>query len=181
MVFIIENFWPEFVAMFAEENPTPEKLQQCLRNQFPGREAEENFRRILDHPKEFWEAVYGKEIPRIPRRIAYALAGVGKMTLRSSMARCDREPCELRIQLRAMDEHIRREHLAWHRKLASDSSASRNGWRKRWPSSHSAGVLRTKAHTLWNRSRRKQFRLNLHTELVPEQQINLSAVRRGEC
>jgi len=119
MVFFIENFWPEFVEMFSKANPKPKNLQDRMRDQFRGKQGYEPFDLIVAHPNEFWEAVYGKEIPRIPRRLAYALAGVERMELRSSLARCDREPSETGIHIRAMDEHIRREHPDWYRKLTA--------------------------------------------------------------
>jgi hypothetical protein len=116
-VFFFERFWPEWEEILAREEPTSESLANRLRERFPGKEGNEIFQRFYAYPGELWQLLFGGKIARVPRTLGYAFAGIPRMTLASSVARCRKEPCMRVINIRAMREHLHRKHVAWLRLL----------------------------------------------------------------
>jgi hypothetical protein len=126
MVNLVESNWPDLEPILSKRYDSPRELKRTLLLHFPEWRTEVAFRflRGVGHP--LWQYLDATKYVK-PRKLAYAMEGVPKLTSRSSLDRCEYlgEPSKSPIHFNAMRNHIQDRHPKWYSRLLEEGITSR--------------------------------------------------------
>jgi len=85
----LNGIWPQFQSAFKEAKDA-DQLSELLVEMLPGRDGDLVFQELLRHRNQMWSFMTSDRYNGTHEQFACAMAGVPKMTPRSSLDRCSK-------------------------------------------------------------------------------------------
>jgi hypothetical protein len=123
LIQMLEFYWPELEPL-CRPKPNPHGLRRVLESipHHLGGYHAYAAQHLLKHLPELLKVLVGDRFRRDPRQIANAFAGFPKISIWTSLKRCQAKPCNIPIGNRTIRAYIRRRHPELHGRLIADYS-----------------------------------------------------------